>query len=187
MVENNELWNTTETVGYEVSNMGRVRSIKRMVRSHTGFMRVQNERILSPAFKSKEGNSYAFVNIYHNGIGKIKYIHRLVAIAFLPNPLNKETVNHIDGNKSNNCLSNLEWATYAENNKHAVDTGLKTRTRGLKVLQISLSGIEINSFVSVSEASRQTGVCRGSIAECVKPFRTNQGHSAGGFKWKYAD
>lgn len=59
--------------------------------------------------------------------GKLRYFktHRLIALAFVPNPHNKETVNHIDGNKQNNCASNLEWMTRWENLKHAMTTGLK--------------------------------------------------------------
>lgn len=58
--------------------------------------------------------------------GKVYKIHRLIAIAYIPNPLNKKTVNHIDGNKLNNSVKNLEWATHSENNKHAYISGLKS-------------------------------------------------------------
>lgn len=64
-------------------------------------------------------------------------VHRLVAQAFIPNPENKPVVNHIDGNKLNNHVSNLEWATVAENNRHARETGLHKQARGHKINYVS--------------------------------------------------
>jgi hypothetical protein len=77
---------------------------------------------------------YEVINIkpYGRGAGKSLKIHRLVAKAFLPNPLNKLQVNHLDGNKQNNHMNNLEWATASENMKHAFDTGLKTPSLQVK-------------------------------------------------------
>ena len=69
-------------------------------------------------------NGYKYVTLYHKNLGKKLYIHRLMAELYIPNPENKRTVNHIDGNKQNNCLTNLEWATDGENIKHAYDNGL---------------------------------------------------------------
>jgi hypothetical protein len=69
-------------------------------------------------------NGYKTVDLYNKGFHKPLYIHRLVALAFLPNPDDKRTVNHIDGIKTNNNVSNLEWATDSENIQHAYDTGL---------------------------------------------------------------
>ena len=73
----------------------------------------------------KDGHGYLLVGLWKNGICKSHRIHRLVALAFIPNPKNKKTVNHIDGVKINNFGSNLEWNTQKENNQHAMDTGLK--------------------------------------------------------------
>jgi hypothetical protein len=70
---------------------------------------------------SPQGKGYPRLTVN----GKHFYIHRLVATLFVPNPDNKPCVNHIDGNKCNNHYSNLEWLTQAENNRHAIDTGLK--------------------------------------------------------------
>ena len=69
-------------------------------------------------------NGYKYVTLYHRNQGKKLYIHRLLAELYIPNPENKRTVNHIDGNKQNNCLTNLEWATDGENIKHAYNNGL---------------------------------------------------------------
>lgn len=75
-------------------------------------------------YGNDNGKGYKNVNITINGIHKRMYIHRLVAMLFIPNPENKPQVNHIDGNKWNNNVSNLEWCTRSENIQHAFNTGL---------------------------------------------------------------
>lgn len=74
------------------------------------------------------GNGYKQISIMVKGKRYVRYIHRLVAECFLPNPNNLPQVNHIDGNKANNSVSNLEWISISENHKHAYRTGLKPRT-----------------------------------------------------------
>jgi hypothetical protein len=75
---------------------------------------------------------YLFIQLSKKNKAKSISIHRLVANAFIPNPFNKLTVNHKDGNKLNNCVDNLEWMTHSENIKHAWDTGLfKTKNKRL--------------------------------------------------------
>lgn len=103
---------------YEISNHGRLKRLP--IYKGKGFPK--KERIIYPNIDS--------VGYYRFGVmvcGKLKTIkaHQLVARYFIPNPEGKNTVNHLDGNKKNNHISNLEWATYAENNKHAYLTGLK--------------------------------------------------------------
>jgi hypothetical protein len=71
------------------------------------------------------GRGYLGVTLYNDYIESGFLLHRLVALAFIPNPKKKPTVNHIDGNKTNNCVLNLEWATYKENNEHAIYNGLR--------------------------------------------------------------
>ena len=94
---------------YQVSNYARIKSF------NNGKV-----KILNPAFNGH----YFFVSLYKNGIGTMHYVHILVARAFIPNPDNKPCVNHIDGNKSNNRVENLEWCTQSENAKHAFEMGL---------------------------------------------------------------
>lgn len=117
---------------YQVSNFGRVRSLD-MVVNYFAFgkqcSRTGKGRILKPAISGQ----YLAVALNR---GNTQTIHRLVAEAFLPNPENKEQVNHKDGNKLNNTLYNLEWATRRENASHAVKTGLTakgTRARSAKL------------------------------------------------------
>ena len=87
-------------------------------------------------------NGYKRVHVSHNGVTYHFLVHRLVAKAFIDNPLNKPCINHIDGNKTNNCVDNLEWCTHGENLKHAYDSGLRDlfgtakRTRRLTEQQV---------------------------------------------------
>lgn len=98
---------------YEVSNLGRVKSLERKSRLN----RKIKERILAPR---EHTGGYLRVQLSRKDF----YIHRLVAETFIPNPENKSQVNHIDGNKRNNRVDNLEWNTPLENNLHAIRTGL---------------------------------------------------------------
>lgn len=107
---------------YEISNFGNVKSLARRVRNTTrNTTRELPEIILSP----KVGTSgYLEVTLNTPTYSKTKRIHRLIAEHFLPLVEDKNVINHKDGNKLNNSISNLEWVTQAENAKHAFDTGL---------------------------------------------------------------
>lgn len=119
-------------------------------------------------------------------------VHRLVAEAFIPNPENKPEVNHIDGNKQNNNVSNLEWCSHSENNIHAYRVlGKKSHLEGKlgknnpfskRVLQIK-DGKIIAEFYGTGEASRQTNIGQDSICRCCNGKRK----TAGGFQWTYKD
>jgi len=127
---------------YSVSNYGRIRNDK------TG-------RILKPR---KDLCGYLYVGLYKNGVRKMLKVHRLVANAFIPNPENKRTVNHIDGNKINNFVENLEWCTHKENTHHAMDTGLKD-SKGEKHGRVKLSEkevLEIRRIFATGDYSQTT-------------------------------
>ncbi|WP_200411333.1 NUMOD4 domain-containing protein [Virgibacillus salexigens] len=116
----NEIWKQIDGyAGYEVSNLGRVRSLDREI--FGGNKR--RGKLLKPA-KSKQG--YLYVSLYRNRESKKMRVHRLVAFMFIPNTENKYEVNHINGNKLNNKVNNLEWVTREENNKHAYVTNLNS-------------------------------------------------------------
>lgn len=108
-------------------------------------------------------------------------VHILVAKHFLPNPDNLPIVNHIDGNKDNNNVENLEWTTQSQNIQHAVDIGRKPPTNEAPVLQYDLEGNFIAEYKSISEASRQTKLVRRCIGKTCKGLNK----TCGGFLWKY--
>ncbi len=110
---------------------------------------------------------------------KNQYIHRLMAETFISGPA-KEHVNHIDGNKQNNTLPNLEWATASENTQHAVDTGLMTHGHIMKkVYQYKLNGKFLREFESDLQAEEMTKVARQNISKCTLGKRKQ----AGGYQW----
>lgn len=114
-------------------------------------------------------------------------VHRIVAMAFTPNPENKPYVNHKDGDKTNNQAINLEWVTPQENAIHAVATGLKSEGKRYSrpVHQLSLDGTLIATYPSFAEASRATGCHKSDIGEVC---RGKYGHcTSGGFIWQLAE
>ena len=113
---------------YKVSDLGNVKSLSRVV-DYTRSVSVRPERILK---KTTGKIGYEYVTFSVNKIRITKKIHRLVAEAFLPNLDNKPQVNHINGIKTDNLLSNLEWNTAKENIKHCYKIGLKKGIRGNK-------------------------------------------------------
>ena len=107
---------------YQVSNIGRIKRLEyKRINNLTNTISIFKEHLLKPRIKN---NLYFKVTLCKNNEIKAKYIHRLVAITFLPNPENKPQVNHIDGNKLNNNVDNLEWVTESENMQHAYSHNL---------------------------------------------------------------
>lgn len=93
----------------------------------------QTNRVLKQFYRGKRpDNKYRVVDLKKNGDRKTVSVHRIVAQAFIPNPDNLPCVNHKDGDKNNNCVENLEWCTYSENNNHAIKNGLKKYKSGTK-------------------------------------------------------
>lgn len=120
----NEFWKSVKGFEgfYEVSNFGRVRSIDRININSKGVARLLKGKYLSNS--KTNGNGYHSANLCKDGSRFVRYIHRIVAEVFSPNPSDLPEVNHIDGNKSNNHISNLEWCSMLNNKKHASKNGL---------------------------------------------------------------
>ena len=167
---------------YEVSDAGMVRSVDRIVYDKN----FQKRRLKGRTMKlceskstHRNGDGYYVVNLRKDGLANVYPVHRLVAEAFIPNINNYPTVNHKNGDKHNNNVYNLEWASYAENNIHALRLELR-KPRGGYIVQTSINGETINVFESVCAASRITGVGRSIISHCVN----HRVKTAGGYKWR---
>ena len=139
-------------------------------------------------FKNKKGIIMQNYLPHHSGyiylrVNKKKYsLHRLVAMNFILNPDNKPFVNHIDGNKLNNKVDNLEWVTCAENNLHNHKIGLINSFKR-KIIQYDLEMNEINKFNSIIEGSKILNLNE----SCIKAVLYNKQKTAGGFIFKYLD
>ena len=126
---------------------------------------------------SKQDNYWIVTVKTVTGQSVKRSMHRLLMLTFVPNPDNKAHVNHIDGNKSNNSLSNLEWATPKENAQHAIATGLKsTDVLNKEVHQYNLDGTYIASYASGPLAEKATGIPKQNISKCVCNKRIHAGY-----------
>ena len=159
---------------YEVSNLGRVKSLPR-------------KKCKGNILKPHINKGYEYVHLCKNGKSYYAKVHRVVAEAFLQTIPNKNHVNHIDGNKTNNAVSNLEWCTATENLKHARENKLNMATINnpymAKPINMILSGNVIKTFPSIIEASRYTGICRSAISEVASNKKGH--HTAGGYVWEF--
>lgn len=150
---------------YEVSNLGRVRSVYRSV--CTNGYRPNDVVILKPIYRGKTG--YYCVHIHINGKKIMVDIHRLVALAFIENerPKDFNMVNHIDGDKTNNCVDNLEWCNCSMNMIHAYKLGLEENGNIRPVIQTYSNGDYLCVFKSLVEAAIVNGVTKGRVWQCV--------------------
>lgn len=173
-----EIWKRVEGFhDYEISNHGRVKSYKR------NSINLLNE--------NPDSRGYLFVRLRKDDKYTHFFIHRLVALMFIPNLENKPQVNHKDGKKNNNHIDNLEWVTNRENQIHAHENGLKVspmkgmfgsdHNKSKAVIQYSKSGDLIAEYGSIKEAQRMTGIADSNIGSCCR----GKYKSAGGFIWKY--
>ena len=180
---------------YQVSNLGRVRSLDRYVNSaiKNNNKVIKKGKILR---SNSNWNNYLQVHLSKYGKSKMITIHRLVAQTFIPNPKNLPQINHKDGNKLNNCIDNLEWCTAKENVNHSWKLGLSKpyqRSKGKltnyskslckKVEQYDLQGNLLNVYNSLSEASRKTNCFASDICSCCKG-KQKTSHN---FIWKYTN
>ena len=158
---------------YQISNLGRVYSKK-----SNRFLAIKDN-----------GRGYQQVQLWKNNKGKHEYIHRLVALAFIPNPDNLPQVNHKDEDKLNNCVDNLEWCDCKYNNNYGTarergrETLLNRGCNCTKVNQYDLDGNYIATYRSMREAERVNGLANGSLSATFK----NNYKQWGGYIWKKAD
>lgn len=169
MKNNEEIWKDIEGYEnkYQVSSLGRVKSLKRNL-----IMKETNHHC-----------GYLKVELYKDGIGKKIFVHRLVAKAFISNPNNLPEVNHIDENKKNNNVNNLEWCNSKYNSNYGTRLFRKAESKKKKVLQYSLDVKLIKEWKSATDIQKETGFEKGSIGRCCR----NQQYQAYGYIWRYAN
>jgi hypothetical protein len=127
---------------------------------------------------------YERVNLWKKGKGKKYSIHRLVAIAFIPNPDNYKEVNHKDGNKRNNHVTNLEWCNASQNIKHAYSNNLiHQKTTG--VIQYTKDFIKIKEWESIKDACTALKLNHANIVTVCRQNTSRK--MCGGYIWRYAD
>ena len=153
---------------YSVSNLGNVKSNY-----------ANKEKVLKP-FVDVRG--YLKVDLRSPGYRKSVFVHRLVAEAFIPNPLNKKEVNHIDEDKTNNKVDNLEWCDTHYNCNFGTRNTRKALNCQKKVCSRDAEG-NVAHYASVKEAGEKTGITRTNISKVLSDNYPNK--TAGGLKWFY--
>jgi len=157
-MENDELFEINELINYKITKSGKIWSIK-------------SNRFL----KQRTCNGYKMITLEKNSMNIT--IHRIVAETFIPNPENKIYVNHINSNKLDNRVENLEWVTQKEN----CAAHKKNISHPRKVIQMDINDNEISTFESIKKASEYIGLTAASISRVVLGINI----TAGGYKWKY--
>ena len=169
---------------YQVNQFGQIRTLK-------NSPKCKKFDLLKPQTSKKNG--YVYQMLYKKGKQKLLRVHRIVAMAFLPNPNNLPQVNHKDGDKQNNKVDNLEWCMQSDNMLHAYKNGLQTpsekqrqaiiNTNKLKQKKVVLikDGITVKMFDSLSEASRQTKISVSHISRCC----TQKRNATNGVEWRF--
>lgn len=164
-----EIWKDIEGYEglYQVSNLGRVHSLYR--------------NIILKGFIDQDG--YRLVTIYKNNTKSNKTIHRLVAQAFIPNPENKSHVNHIDEDKTNNRVDNLEWMTAKENINHGTHNERVSKTMSIPIIATNLKTGESQEFYGSCECARQLGLYQQHISAVLN----GKQKQIKGFTFKYKE
>ena len=212
-MEEKEIWKTIKGYEnlYEVSSFGKVRSLDRIIKTNNRFGEMNKKikgKIIKGSFNKKTG--YLQVILCKGKNKKLFLIHRLVLENFIPNVNNLPQVNHIDGNKQNNNLNNLEWCTRSENIKHSYSLGLshsnfKTKSgeehhfygkhhKEISKLKMRLGHCNIveqynlqDEFIRTWNGTKEIEcilkINNAHISECCRGKRK----TAGGYKWRYAN
>ena len=177
---NTEIWKDIKGFEgkYQISNLGRVKSLPKLKRNKYGV--ISTPEII---MKTWETDGYVRVNLRRDD-GSVfnAKVHRLIAEAFIPNPENKPQINHINTIRNDNRIENLEWCTQSENNNNPLTIQhLKQNTRNIPkpVMRITKDGYMMGIYKSLKIAENETNIKRKQIGDVVSGKR----NSTGGYKW----
>lgn len=184
----NEVWKDIEGYEgiYQVSNMGRVRSLDRTYLLKNGRPQSAKGRIMSQ-HETKDG--YKTIKLRTSNSRKAFRVHRLVAMAFIENPDDLPIINHKDEDKANNCVDNLEWcnhqynACYGSTPQRLSVTHKNHPNLSKPIEQYTMDGHFTKSYPSAAEAERQTGIYAVNIAMCCRGIYSQ----SGGYIWRYKE
>lgn len=163
---------------YEVSNLGNVRSVDRVIVYSNGAKHTYKGHLLSLVNRS---GGYKEVHLSINQNKKTPSVHRLVAEAFIPNPLNLPEVNHKDEDKSNNCVENLEWC----NSKYNMNYGTRNERSSKPIVQLTLDGDFVKRYYGAAEAQRKTGIMSNNISAALNDKQYTAGDYCWCYEWEY--
>lgn len=169
---------------YMVSNTGKIKALPKFHKTNKDYSSIgymQKEKILSVYYDKKSG--YGRIGLTKNGKTNRKYIHRLVAEAFIPNPENKSEVNHIDENKENNNIENLEWCDRKYNNNYGNRNKYVSKKLSKSIIQKDLNNNIIKIWDSISDVGKELEISTSHISSCCNKKR----HTTGGFRWEFND
>lgn len=178
-----EIWKSVKGFEglYEVSNMGRIKSLHRVIMRSNGKKQSFQERILKGVI-----SDYYQVFLSKNGKSFKEYIHRIVATHFIPNPENKPQVNHKNSNRFDNRSENLEWVTVKENHTHALKFGYRAigsnHPQAKTIYQYTKDRVFVREWGCSVDIKNELGFKQGNISSaCLGKFKTSKG-----FIWTYA-
>jgi len=177
----NEIWKDIPGFErlYQVSNLGRVKSLQRVITRKNGWKQTIKERVL----KQADLNGYKIVGLSKKDFHKTYLVHVLIAKLFIKNPYKKQFVDHIDTNRANNNVSNLHWVTRLENNNNPITLSkLKLSAQDISkpVLQLK-NGVIVKEYNSINEAAKMN--LFSPIAICMVCKGKRKTHK--GYMWRY--
>ena len=161
---------------YQVSNLGRVKSLKRVIIHSNGKNCFYKEKILKPV---KTKNSYLVICLHKKGKQKRFYIHKLVGESFIVNPNNYPCINHKDENKENNNVNNLEWCTYEYNNTYGTRLERYSTSKSIPIYCLETNKI----YKSAKECAKELNLSRGNIVNVLK----GRQKQAKGYTFRYSN